>query len=179
MDNELLSLLVIAAVAAAAPLVVDIPRSVRVPVVVVEILAGILVGPYVLDLVEPGNIVTFLSQAGLAFLFFLAGMEIDFERIRGLPAKLGLWGWAISFALALAIAGVLQATGFVLSTLLIGVALSTTAIGTLMPILKDAGELETPLGPFTIAAGAVSSARSSRSRSCSARRPGRASTPSC
>jgi len=152
-DSELLSLLVIAAVAAAAPLLVDIPHSIRVPVVVVEILAGIVVGPYVLDVVKPGTIVTFLSQAGLAFLFFLAGMEIDFERTRGRPAKLGLWGWVISFGLALAIAGVLQATGFVLSTLLIGVALSTTAIGTLMPILKDAGELETPLGPFTLAAG--------------------------
>ncbi len=92
-------------------------------------------------------LIVFLSSVGLAFLFFLAGMEIDFLQIRGRPAKLAVWGWLFSLALALAIAGVLQATGFVLSTLLIGVALSTTAIGTLMPILRDAGELETPLGP--------------------------------
>ena len=153
MQTELLSLLVIAVIAAAAPLVAGIPRTVRVPVVVVEILAGILVGPHMLDLVSTGEVVTFLSATGLAFLFFLAGMEIDFLAIRGKPAMLGLWGWIISLGLGLAIAGVLQATGFVLSTLLIGVALSTTAIGTLMPILRDAGELDTPLGPFTLAAG--------------------------
>ena len=153
MDSELFGLLVVAIIAAAAPLIVDIPRSVRIPVVVVEILAGIIVGPHVLDLVQPDALIVFLSSVGLAFLFFLAGMEIDFLQIRGQPAKLAVWGWFCSLALALAIAGVLQATGFVLSTLLIGVALSTTAIGTLMPILRDAGELDTPLGPFTLAAG--------------------------
>jgi len=153
MDSELFGLLVVAIIAAAAPLIVDIPRSVRIPVVVVEILAGIIVGPHVLDLVQPDALIVFLSSVGLAFLFFLAGMEIDFLQIRGQPAKLAVWGWFFSLALALAIAGVLQATGFVLSTLLIGVALSTTAIGTLMPILRDAGELDTPLGPFTLAAG--------------------------
>jgi Kef-type K+ transport system membrane component KefB len=152
-QSQLQSLLVIAAIAAAAPLLVDVPRSVRIPVVVVEILAGILAGPHVLDLVRPGEIITFLSEAGLAFLFFLAGMEIDFARIRGRPARLGACGWLVSIGLGLAISGVLQATGFVLSTLLIGVALSTTAIGTLMPMLQDAGELDTPLGPFALAAG--------------------------
>ena len=99
MQTELLSLLVIAVIAAAAPLVAGVPRSVRVPVVVVEILAGILVGPHVLDLVSPGEVVTFLSATGLAFLFFLAGMEIDFLAIRGKPATLGLWGWIISLGL--------------------------------------------------------------------------------
>ncbi len=153
MDSELFSLLVVAVIAAVSPLLVDIPRSVRVPVVVVEIIAGILVGPHVLDLVQADALVVFLSSVGLAFLFFLAGMEIDFLQTRGQPAKLAVWGWLFSLALALVIAGVLQATGFVLSTLLIGVALSTTAIGTLMPILRDAGELDTPLGPFTLAAG--------------------------
>ena len=153
MDSELFSLLVIAVIAATAPLLVDIPKSVRVPVVVVEIVAGIIVGPHVLDLVEPDSLIVFLSSVGLAFLFFLAGMEIDFLQIRGRPAKLAVWGWLFSLALAFAIAGVLQATGFVSSTLLIGIALSTTAIGTLMPILRDAGELDTPLGPYTVAAG--------------------------
>ena len=153
MGSEIQSLFVITAVAAAAPLVVDLPRTIRIPVVVVEIVAGILIGPHVLDLVEPDAVITFLSQVGLAFLFFLAGMEIDFDRVRGRPAALGAWGWVVSFGVALAIAGVLHAAGFVSSTLLIGVALSTTAIGTLMPILKDAGELDTPLGPYTLAAG--------------------------
>jgi len=90
LDSGLFSLLVVALIAAAAPLVVDIPRSVRVPVVVVEILAGVLVGPHVLDLVTPGVVVAFLSAAGLAFLFFLAGMEVDFLQIRGQPARLAV-----------------------------------------------------------------------------------------
>lgn len=153
MDSELFSLLVIAVIAATAPLLVDIPKSVRIPVVVVEIVAGILVGPHVLDLVEPDSLIVFLSSVGLAFLFFVAGMEIDFLQIRGRPAKLAVWGWLFSLALVFSIAGVLQATEFFSSTLLIGIALSTTAIGTLMPILRDAGELDTPLGPYTVAAG--------------------------
>jgi hypothetical protein len=80
-------------------------------------------------------------------------MEVDFLQVRGESARLAVWGWLFSLALAFVIAGVLQAAGFVVSTLLIGVALSTTAIGTLLPILRDAGELETSLGPFTEAAG--------------------------
>ena len=104
-------------------------------------------------------------------------MEIDFLQIRGRPAKLAVWGWLFSLAFALAIAGVLKATGFVLSTLLIGVALSTTAIGTLMPILRDAGELDTPLGPFTLAAGVAGEFGPIIAVSfCSARRPAREST---
>ena len=106
-----------------------------------------------LDLVQPDALIVFLSSVGLAFLFFLAGMEIDFLQIRGGRRSSRSGDGFFSLAFALAIAGVLQATGFVLSTLLIGVALSTTAIGTLMPILRDAGELDTALGPFTLAAG--------------------------
>ena len=75
------------------PTLVDIPRSVRIPAsVVVEILAGIIVGPHVLDLVQPDVLIVFLSSVGLAFLFFLAGMEIDFLQIRGRPARLAVWG---------------------------------------------------------------------------------------
>ena len=78
----------IAIIAAAAPVIVHLPRNVRIPVVVVEILAGIVVGPRVLGIAGTGDIVVFLSNVGLAFLFFLAGMEIDFERVRGRPAQL-------------------------------------------------------------------------------------------
>jgi Kef-type K+ transport system membrane component KefB len=150
---ELQSLVVILVAAALAPLIVDLPSRLRLPAVVAEITLGILVGPQVLGFAEAEGVVEFLSIVGLAFLFFLGGLEVDFERVRGLPVKLGGLGWLISLALGLAIAFVFEQIDFVLSAELVGVALCTTAMGTLMPILRDAGELKRPLGPFVLAAG--------------------------
>jgi Kef-type K+ transport system membrane component KefB len=155
LTDELRALFVILFVAALAPLLVDLPKRIRVPIVVAEITFGILIGPEVFGFAEPDGVVDFLSDVGLTFLFFLAGLVVDFDRIRGRPARLGASGWVLSAAIAITIAGVLQATGFVISELLVGVALCTTAIGTLMPILRDAGELETRLGPHILAAGVV------------------------
>jgi len=152
-NADLQSLVVILVAAALAPLIVDLPSRLRLPAVVAEITLGILIGPQVLGFAEPDGVVEFLSTVGLAFLFFLGGLEVDFDRVRGLPAKLGGLGWLISLALGLAIAFLLQQTDFVLSAELVGIALATTAIGTLMPILRDAGELKRPLGPFVLAAG--------------------------
>jgi Kef-type K+ transport system membrane component KefB len=150
---DLQSLVVILVAAALAPLLVDLPRRLRLPAVVAEITLGILIGPQVFGFAEPEGVVEFLSTVGLAFLFFLGGLEVDFDHVRGLPAKLGGLGWLMSLALGLAIAFVLQQIDFVLSAELVGIALATTAIGTLMPILRDAGELKRPLGPFVLAAG--------------------------
>jgi Kef-type K+ transport system membrane component KefB len=155
LTDELRALLIIVCVAALAPLVVDLPKRLRVPVVVAEITFGILIGPEVFGFAEPEGVVDFLSDVGLTFLFFLAGLEVDFDRIRGDPARLGAAGWVLSAGIALAIAAVLQASGFIISELFVGIALCTTAIGTLMPILRDAGEFETPLGPHILAAGVV------------------------
>src|SRR5262249_17239850 len=87
--------------------------------------------------------------------FFFAGYEIDFDRIRGQPLRLALFGWALSLAIAYTIGGVLAAAGVVLSLVYVGSALATTAIGTLMPILHDTGELKTKFGTSLLAAGAV------------------------
>jgi Kef-type K+ transport system membrane component KefB len=86
-------------------------------------------------------------------LFFFAGYEIDFERIKGLPLKLGGWGWALSVAVAYALGGILAATGVIVSALYTGSAMATTAIGTLIPILRDNGELKTRFGTYLLAAG--------------------------
>ena len=147
------TLVVIAIVAALAPIVVDLPARIRLPVVVVEVLLGILVGPDVLGIAKQGTIIDFLSTLGLAFLFFLAGVEIEFERVRGRPARLGLVGWLVSVALGLSIGALLQAIGFVLDWDLVGFALCTTALGTLMPILRDEGELETRFGSYVVGIG--------------------------
>jgi Kef-type K+ transport system membrane component KefB len=88
-------------------------------------------------------------------LFFFAGYEIDFDRIRGAPLKLAGLGWALSLALAYGLGGALAAAGVIISLLYTGSAMATTAIGTLIPILRDAGELRTRFGTYLLGAGAA------------------------
>jgi Kef-type K+ transport system membrane component KefB len=128
--------------------------SVAIPVVVIELVFGVLLGPHVLGF-KVSPFISFFSNLGLGLLFYFAGYEIDFARIMGSPLRLALAGWAISLALAYTIGGVLAAAGIVLSLLYTGSALVTTAMGTLIPILSDAGEMRTPLGTYLLAAGAV------------------------
>jgi len=150
-----ISVVVIAAAAVVAPLLSELLRRWRVPSVLFELLLGILVGPAVLGWVELVPFVEGLSQFGLAILFFMAGYEIDFARLKGTPINRGLAGWGVSLVLGLGLGVVLMVEGFVLSSLLIGLALTTTAIGTLMPMLRDRGMLDTPFGSYITAAGAV------------------------
>ncbi len=150
------SFLTIVAVAALAALAVSLlgPR-VAVPVVVVEIVLGIIVGPELLGLAEPDEFTQFFANLGLGMLFFFAGYEIDFQRIRGKPLRLGAVGWLLSLAVAFGLGGLLAAAGVVLSLRFTGAAMATTAIGTLIPILSDAGELRTRFGTYLLAAGAA------------------------
>jgi Kef-type K+ transport system membrane component KefB len=97
----------------------------------------------------------FFGDLGLGMLFFFAGYEIDVGRIRGEPLRLALLGWAMSLAIAYTIGGVLAAVGVVVSLVYVGSALATTAIGTLIPVLSDTGELRTDFGKYLLAAGAV------------------------
>lgn len=150
------SFFVIVTIAAfAAITVAAVPSRFAPPVVVVELLLGIVVGPQVLDLAGTDSFIEFFSNLGLGMLFFFAGYEIDFERIRGRPLKLGAWGWLLSIALAYGIGGALAAAGIVLSFLYTGSAMATTAIGTLIPILRDNGELKTKFGTYLLAAGGI------------------------
>ena len=155
-DVDTGSFLVIGLTAAlAATLVTFGGRWIFVPVVVLELLLGILIGPDILGLAQSDQFVTFFSNLGLGMLFFFAGYEIDFERIRGEPLKLALAGWVISLVLAYSLGGLLALAGIVLSLVFVGSAMATTAIGTLIPILDDAGELKTRFGTYLLAAGAV------------------------
>jgi Kef-type K+ transport system membrane component KefB len=155
MPQNLSSLLVIAAVAVAAPIVADYLPRIRVPVVVLELVLGIVVGPQVLDLAKTGGIVDTLATFGLAFLFFLAGLEINFDRVRGRPLELATVGWLASATLGFGIAALLQAEGKAISTLVIGLCLVTTSLGTLVPILKDDGVLETRFGTYVMGVGTI------------------------
>jgi Kef-type K+ transport system membrane component KefB len=148
------SLILIPLMAALAPLLAALLAPVvKIPIVVFEIVLGLLVGPSVLGWVQPTEFVSSLAQFGLAMLFFLAGNEIDFERIRGRPIKRSVQGWFISLVVGVGL-GVLLAPS-ASAGVFIGVALTSTALGTLMPVLRDAGEMRTPFGTAIIAVGAV------------------------
>ena len=132
-------IVIVSAAAVAALAVTFLGPRVAIPVVVLELLFGIVIGPQVLDIATPDPFIQFFANLGLGMLFFFAGYEIDFQRIRGKSLNLALAGWVLSLALAYGIGGALAWAGVVLSLLYTGSAMATTAIGTLMPIITDAG----------------------------------------
>jgi Kef-type K+ transport system membrane component KefB len=150
--HELHSLLLIFTIAAAAPLVCEV---VPVPLVVLEITLGVLVGPQLLGWAETSPTIDVLSKFGLASLFFLAGFEIDFPSIRGRPIVYAVLSWLTSFVICLGVGFGLQKFCLIDSGLIVGAALATTALGTLMPILRDANELSTRFGAYAVASGAI------------------------
>jgi Kef-type K+ transport system membrane component KefB len=153
--NELHSLLLILTIAALGPFVCEWIPHLRLPLVVLEIILGIVFGPQVLNFAAAGPIIQVFATFGLAFLFFLVGFEIDYQAIRGRPLALGGLGWLASLVICLIAGFSLQALGVVRSGLIVGAALSTTALGTLLPVLRDANELRTKFGAYTMASGAM------------------------
>ena len=147
--------MVLAATVASVAVAV-LPRRLAPPVVVVELLLGILIGPQGLGIADVDDFIQFFSNLGLGMLFFFAGYEIDFDRIRGRPLTLGACGLgSLARRSPTAIGGILAAAGVVLSLLYTGSAMATTAIGTLIPVLRDSGELQTRFGTYLLAAGAI------------------------
>jgi Kef-type K+ transport system membrane component KefB len=144
--------------AVAMPLAAGIPAllpRVPIPGVVVEIVLGVLVGPQVLDLIHPGPTLNLLASFGFAMLFLMAGFELDPATLRGRPIRNGAIGWALTAVLALAAAATLRGVGLASDMGLTALALATTAIGSLMPVLRDTGALAPPYGPLVLAAGAM------------------------
>ncbi|MGL3807923.1 cation:proton antiporter [Paeniglutamicibacter sp. R2-26] len=133
------------------PLASLVGRVAKVPLVVFEIALGIVVGPSLLGWVEPTEFFKVLADLGLAMLFFMAGNEINFGAIRGRPVKRAGVAWLISLALGIALGVLLAPTPA--AGVFIGIALSSTALGTLLPILRDAKELKTPFGLAVTAIG--------------------------
>jgi Kef-type K+ transport system membrane component KefB len=123
------------------------------PTVVLEVLLGILIGPDVLGWAVVDPYITFLSDIGLAFLFFFAGLEVIEKAVPGRALRLGSIGWGISLAVGLTAGAVLEKAGVDATWWLLGVALATTSLGTLVPILSDAGILATRLGSAILGMG--------------------------
>jgi Kef-type K+ transport system membrane component KefB len=112
-------------------------------------------GPYVLDIAHVTNVVTGLSDLGLTFLIFLAGYELDLQKIKGRPLELAAAGWAISLAIGAGVAFALVSSGLARDTVVVGLALTTTALGTLVPMLRDAHVMDTRFGAYISAIGTV------------------------
>jgi len=155
MDTKgLQALLAVAVVAALAPVIAAALPKLKVPQIVIMILSGILIGPAVLGIANTASL-TLLSNVGLGFLFLLAGYELDPALLRERAGRLAIAGWCISAVIAVGAVGGLTAIGFVRDYLPIGLALTTTALGTLLPILKDNDMLSGQFGRYVLAAGAV------------------------
>src|SRR6476660_7421772 len=149
------NLAIVAAVAFASPLLLGFAPRLRVPSVLVEIGAGVILGPSCLGWVQADAAVQVLALIGVGFLLLLAGLEIDFDQLRGRVLEAALAGFGLSFALALAVAFGLHAAGAEGSPLLIAVILSATSLAVVLPLLKDAGLLGSPFGQIVIAGASI------------------------
>jgi Kef-type K+ transport system membrane component KefB len=149
------NLLLVMAVAFAAPLVLGLFPRLQLPSVVLEIVAGIVIGPSVLGLAEVDQSVQVVALIGLAFVLFLAGLEIEFEKLRGPVLRITAVAFAASFAIALLVSLALDAGGLVDTPLLVAIILCATSLGVLVPVLKDAGEIASGFGQLIIAAASI------------------------
>ena len=154
-DVEFTNLLMVAVIALLAPLTLGLAPRLRLPAVVLEIVAGILVGPQVLGWVEVDLPVSIVALLGLAFLLFLAGLEIDVHQLRGQLLRLALLGYLVTLVLGIGVGTALDAVGWVGSPGLVAITLSATSLGLVVPVLKDAGRTESKVGQTVVAAASV------------------------
>ena len=148
-------LVVVAAVAFTAPLLLGLAPALRLPSVVLELVAGIAIGPAGFGWVEFDGPIEVLALVGLAFLLFLAGLEIEFERLRGRRLGLTGLGFVVSFGIAVLVALGLGAIGQVDTPLLVAIILVATSLGVVVPVLKDSGHVSSDLGQIVIAAASI------------------------
>lgn len=144
------SLFWIMLVAAVAPLLAgSVPRRL-VPEVVLLLAGGVVIGPNVFDLAESTDEIALLRELGLGLLFLLAGYEIEAEELQGRGGRRALVTWLASMALAFGIVWLLAQAGEAHAETAVSIALTSTALGTLLPILKDQGLLGTRFGKTVV-----------------------------
>ena len=150
---ELRSIVLVLAASATAAIVSRLHSRLVLPAVVVEVVLGILIGPQVLSIAHPNQELTFLSDVGLSFLFFFAGIEVIEKHVPRTQLQRGSAGWVISLVVGLVSGYAVHVAGVDVEGWLLGIALATTALGTLVPILSDAGLLPTQLGAAVLGTG--------------------------
>ncbi len=157
MHSTFVSLLFIVAVAFLAPLISwTVPKRLL-PEVVVLIVGGIIIGPHGLGLAHETYSIEFLHELGLAFLFLMAGYEIDVNELRGIGGHHAMGAWLVSLFTAFAAVALFFSDGGSMSTngIAMAIAMTSTAIGTLLPILRERGLLSTTVGAAMLNHGAV------------------------
>ncbi len=153
--TALRSLTIVAACAVLAPFLAESLKRFRVPSIVVELLLGILIGPQLLHWADTDILTTLISEMGLVFLMFIAGFEVNLAEIKGRPILTATAGWVGSALLATAVVFGLFSVDLVDHRMVVGLALTTTALTSLVPILRDAEVLKTPFGTDVMAVGTV------------------------
>ncbi len=146
-QETLISLLLITALAAAVPMVAARLQRFRIPLVVGEIIVGIIIGKSGFNLIAPNPILQFLAWFGFIFLMFLSGLELDFGLLRTSGKKeASLWQqpvpqaigvFSLTLALGMATGIVFRQIGIVDDAVLMGLILSTTSLGVVVPVLKE------------------------------------------
>jgi Kef-type K+ transport system membrane component KefB len=154
-ETAFTGLAVVAAVAFAVPLLLALVPRPRLSAAAVELAVGIAIGPAALGWVTPDEPIRVLAALGLAYLLFLAGLEVDLAHLRG-PLLHRAWlGYGASAALAAAVGFGLQGAGLVGDGAIVAVILSASYLGAIATTLADAGELASAFGRITIAAAAI------------------------
>jgi Kef-type K+ transport system membrane component KefB len=148
------ALVAVLAVSLLAPVVVGLLPRLPVPQVVLLLAGGILIGPQLLGWSSPDD-VQVLADVGLGFVFLLAGYEVDLRLFGQDAGRRALVAWTVSVALAVGVVGLLSAAGLVRAFVPVALGLTTTALGTLLPVLRERGLLGGRLGRYLLAAGGV------------------------
>jgi Kef-type K+ transport system membrane component KefB len=137
-----------------APLVAGLVPRRLVPEVVVLLVLGVVIGPNALDLAQTGDAIELLRQLGLGMLFLLAGYEIELGELSGPGGRRACWTWLACLLIALLAVWVIGLSGAVHAEIAVAIALTSTSLGTLLPILKDSGLITTRLGATVMHHGA-------------------------
>ena len=148
--NDFRALFIIFVAIVIAPFLTRAPFLRRTPIVAIELILGIIIGPGVANLVRLDEIVGFLREMGLVFLFFQAGFESRRHGISAPALRLGAQSWACSFLLGAVFSTLLYLIGLVQSPLLLAIILPTTAFGILIPMLRESRDLGTVFGDYLL-----------------------------
>ncbi len=154
-DVRFENLLIISVMAVIAPLVIGFVPRLKIPAVVLEIVAGVIAGPSVLGWVHVDLPVQILGLVGLAFLLFLSGLEIDLRQLGGRTLRSSVLGYLTTLGLGVGIGLAFSTAGVIKAPLLFAIALSATSLGLVVPVLKDARQLDGAVGRTAVSAATV------------------------
>jgi Kef-type K+ transport system membrane component KefB len=154
-DHGAVSLFFIALCAVVAPLAAGLVPRRLVPEVVFLLVLGVIIGPHGLSWATEGDAIQLLRELGLGMLFLLAGYEIKLDEVTGRGGRRAIVTWLICFGLALGVVWLIGLLTPIAAEIAVAIAVTSTALGTLLPILRDNGLLQTPVGATVLNHGAI------------------------